>query len=101
MSALPVSEESITLYAGGISQQVALTTASAQSTAITGSKTLYVVSTAACFVRQGANPTALADGTDQYIPANTPMRLTGFVSGNKIAAILPTGTGTLYITPET
>ncbi len=46
------------------------------------SKTLYVVSTVACFVRQGTNPTALSDGTDQYLPANVPMRLTGFTGGS-------------------
>ncbi len=100
MSGMPVSEESFTLYSGGISQQVAMTTASAQSSVITNSKTLYVVATAACFVRQGTNPTAVSDGTDQYIPANVPMRLAGFATGNRLACIVPTGTGTLYITPE-
>ena len=98
MSGMPVSQESAHLYSGGQSQAVAISSTSAQSTAITGSKTVYLCSTGDCFIRQGSNPTALSNGTDQFLPGYTPMRYAGFVSGNKIAVI---GTsGSLYITPE-
>lgn len=100
MAASPVSQESIAIYSGGQSQQVAITAASASSTAITGSNKLYICATVDCFVRQGATPTALATGVDQFIPAYTPMRIAGFTSGNKVACITTGGSGYLYITPE-
>lgn len=99
MSGMPVSQESATLYSGGQSTSISVTTTSAQSAAISNSKTVVLCGTVDCFIRQGANPTALSDGTDQFLPAYTPMRYAGFVSGNKIAAIGLTS-GTLYITPE-
>jgi hypothetical protein len=98
MSGMPVSQESAHLYSGGQSQVVAISGTSAQSSAITGSKTVYLCSTGDCFIRQGSNPTALSNGTDQFLPGYTPMRFAGFVSGNKIAVIGTTGS--LYITPE-
>lgn len=99
MSGMPVSQESAHLYSGGQSQSVAVTTTSAQSTAISNSKTVVLCSTVDCFVRQATNPTALSNGTDQFLPAYTQLRYAGFVSGNKIA-VIGTGSGTLYITPE-
>jgi hypothetical protein len=100
MSGMPVSQESLTLYSGGQSQQVAITGASAASTAITGSKTVYLCSTVDCFVRQGVTPVALIGGVDQFLPSYTPFRYAGLTPGNKIA-VIGTGTnGTLYITPE-
>jgi len=99
MSGMPVSQESIHLLSGGQSQQVSISTSSAQSAAITGSKTIYMCSTVDCFLRQGVDPTALSNGTDQFLPAYAPMRFAGFATGNKIA-VIGTGTGTLYITPE-
>lgn len=99
MSGMPVSQESMKIDSGGQSLKVTLTTSSAQSAAITGARTLYVCATVDCFLRQGANPTALADGTDQFLPAYAPMRLRDFISGNKLAAI-GTAAGALYVTPE-
>lgn len=98
MSGMPVSQESAHLYSGGQSQVVTISGTSAQSSAITGSKTLYLCATADCFIRQGSNPTALSNGTDQFLPSYTPMRYAGFVSGNKVAVI--GSSGSLYITPE-
>jgi hypothetical protein len=97
MSGMPVIQESATVLSGGQSQKVDVTTSSAQSTAIT-TPTVLVTSTVSCFIRQGTNPTALSNGTDQYIPANTTMRLVGITSGNKIA-VIGTGSGALYISP--
>ena len=100
MSGMPVSQESLTLYSGGQSQQVNVTAASAASAAITNSKTIYLCSTVDCFVRQGVTPVALATGVDQFLPAYTPFRYAGFVSGNKMAVISTGNSGVLYITPE-
>ena len=99
MSGMPVSQESATIYSGGQSQVVAVTTSSAQSSAIATSKTAVLCSTVDCFIRQGSNPTALSNGTDQFLPAYTPMRYAGITAGYKIA-VIGTGAGNLYITPE-
>ena len=81
----------------GISQKITVTTSSAQTAAIAAnSATIY--STVNVFVRQGTNPTAVADGTDQFIPADTFISLEGLTAGNKIA-IIGEGSGTAYITP--
>ncbi len=81
----------------GVSQAISTSITSAQTTALT-SDSAVVTSTAACFVRWGSNPTALANGTDAYLAANTPYRLS-FPRGSKLAFILASGTGTVYVTP--
>lgn len=81
----------------GISQKITVSTTSAQTTAIAQtSATIYA--TVNVFVRQGTNPTAVADGTDQFIPAETFVSLEGLIAGNKIA-IIGESAGTAYITP--
>ena len=96
----PVVEQSIALTAaGGTSQQVAISTTSAQSTAIAAMEA-YIYSTVDTFMRQGSNPTAVNDGTDRFIPANVLLRLAGLVPGNKLAFKTVSGTGLVYITPE-
>lgn len=90
-------EVSILIGAGGASQSVAISTTSAQSAAITGDNAV-LYSTADCFVRSDTNPTALADGTDHFLPANTYVRAR-FAAGNKLAFKTAAGTGTVYITP--
>ena len=94
-------ELSISVNAGGTSQKVTLAAStSAQSTAI-DAEFVMVYSTVDCFVRAGANPTALATGVDQFIPANTLLRLDGInraATGSKLAFISASA-GTVYITP--
>jgi hypothetical protein len=85
-------------HTGGRSQSVAISTVSAQSAAMTAD-TCVLYSSAECFVRQGSNPTAVSNGTDLHIPANTLIRLS-IIPGNKLAFITATGTGTVYLTPE-
>lgn len=95
-----MKETSITITTGGDSQAVAISTTSAQSAVIAAdSATLYA--TTDCFVRRGSNPTAVADGTDQFVPANTLLRINGLTNDNlsKLAFKTATGTGTVYITP--
>lgn len=98
-----VSESSLMVLSGGQSQAVSISTTSAQSAAIgnsgEGTQTAVIYSTVECFMRQGANPTALATGVDQIIPASTLLRLDNIVGGNRLAFITPTGSGTVYITP--
>lgn len=101
MSGMPVSQESAHIYTGGTSQAIAISGTSAQSAVINNSKTVYICSTVDCFIRQGLNPTALATGVDQFLPAYAPMRFAGLKSGNKIAVIGTTAApGFLYVTPE-
>lgn len=98
MSGLPVSQETQQVYAGGTSQQVTVSTSSAQSSVL-NCKSVVIFSTVSGFMRQGSNPTALSNGTDQYVPGNTLLRYAGITPGNKLAFI-GTGAGTLYITPD-
>ena len=93
-----IKQVSMSMLSGGQSQVVSISTSSAQSTAIP-SGSAVLCSTVACWVRQGSNPTALSNGTDQYLPAGMPMRFTGINPGNKIAAI-SSESGSLYITPD-
>lgn len=99
-----VFEHSINTLTGGQSSKVSISTTSAQS-ATFGAATdavpnQYVLVTpdVTCFMRQGVNPTAVSDGTDQIILANTTYR-TFVNSGNKLAFITASGTGNVYLTP--
>lgn len=98
MSGMLVSQETGQIYTGGQSQKVSVSATSAQSTALT-CKSVVLCSDVDCFIRQGANPTALATGVDQFLPAYTMVRYFNFQPGSKIAVIAST-TGNLYITPE-
>lgn len=89
----------ITADNGGRSQQLAISTTSARSTAV-NANTCLVHATTACFFRQGRSaPTALSDGTDMFLPANVTFRVS-MVKGDMLAFKTATGTGTVYITPE-
>lgn len=91
-------ETSLILSPGGTTTAVSLSTTSAQGPAIaSGRCNLYA--TAGCFLRYGLNPTALSTGVDEYLPAGTLVACV-IPPGMKIAAILGSGTGTLYITPK-
>jgi len=79
------------------SQQVAMTTASAQTTTLGGGDCIVTV-TAFAFVERGANPTATSDGKSVALAPNIPYRLRGVQPGEKLAFIVPTGTGTAYVT---
>jgi hypothetical protein len=102
-----VRELSFVASQGGTSQKVAVTTSNTQSTALSRrdeigqTADVYVLVTpdVACFFRQGSNPTAVSDGTDQYLAATVTyrVRVTG---GNKLAFITGTGSGNVYLTPE-
>ena len=91
-------ELSFAVDAGGTSAAVAISSTSAQSAAIaSGMATICL--TVAAFVRSGANPTALADGTDRYVPAGTLLRV-NIPPGHKLAFKTSAASGTAYVTPE-
>lgn len=94
---MDIVEYSMDITAGGLSQALAISSTSAQSAAINGGRAL-IYATTACFARQGSNPTALSNGTDQYIPAGIIFRI--YVPDDaKIAFITTSASGTVYITP--
>lgn len=108
---MDVREISINLDAGGNGQKVAISGVSAQSTAITlrtapsaaapafpEIDSVLVYSSVDCFVRQGANPTAVVD-TDQFVPGGLFVRLSNILSGNKIAFITSGAAGNVWIYP--
>ncbi len=81
----------------GVSQGLAFTGASAQSTAVGETTTLVrLFATEDCFVKVGANPTAVAN-TSMFIASGI-YEYIGIKPGEKIAAIRLTTSGTLYIT---
>jgi hypothetical protein len=88
---------SIVVDEGGRSQSIAISSTSAQTTAI-DSEFVVVTLTAAAFVRQGSNPTATNDGTDTYLMADVSYRL-NIRRGNRLAIRTSGPTGTAYITP--
>lgn len=91
--------QSLNVDAGNASQKVALSTSHAESTAISAPFLLLFADTA-CFIRAGTAPVALGTGADMYLPANIQYRCP-WTDGNKISAIALTGTGNLYISPDT
>lgn len=99
------SELSLAVDTGGLSQAVSVSSTSAQSAAISAvtvvSGEAYVVATPTVdvFVRQGVSPTAVADGTDQFLMANVAYRLL-VTPGNKLAFKTSGSSGTVYLTPK-
>jgi hypothetical protein len=92
------------------SQKIILSAANAQSTVLNTpnaanysasipvpGQDVLLTADVPCWIVQGVNPVAVADGTFQYIPANTLFR-TNVSNGNRIGAIAG-GAGNLYITP--
>lgn len=94
---MEIQEISIALGDPGISQAVSISTTSAQSAAMARGSAV-VTPTVDCFVRHGPNPTAVSDGTDQFLMMNVAYRL-GFPPGSRLAFVTASGTGTVYVTP--
>jgi hypothetical protein len=90
-------EVSIVVDDGGRSAAVSISSTSAQSAAINADYVLVTLTTPA-FVRQGADPTALSDGTDIYLLADLTYRL-NVKRGNKLAFKTSSASGTAYVTP--
>lgn len=91
-----VQEISIVVDDGGRSQAISISSTSAQS-AVINTNSVLVTPTVDVFVRQGANPTALSDGTDILLLASTSYRL-AVTPGKKLAFKTSSATGTVYLT---
>jgi hypothetical protein len=95
------SQQSFPTLFPGTSQKVAVTATSAQSAALGATTTLIrVAATQNMHLAFGANPTAVADGTNYYLPAGV-TECIAVVSGTKIAAIRDSADGSLFITEAT
>lgn len=90
-------ELSLVIDSGGRSSSISISTTSAQSAASSNGEAVICPSVD-CFVRSGANPTAVSDGTDQFLVGGTQYRVR-FGEGHKLAFITASGTGTVYFTP--
>lgn len=93
-----ILQESAVALKGGTCEAIAVSGTSAQSSAITA-KRVVLYSTTDVFFRQGSNPTALATGVDQLLPALTMLRVVDIENGNKLAFKTTSATGTVYIAP--
>ncbi len=101
---MDVRQVSVKATAGGDSTSVAISGASAQSAALTNAAPnanqqvdVLVWSTVDCFFRHAADPTALSDGTDQFLGAGVHYRISGITPGNKLAFKTTGAAGTVYI----
>lgn len=93
---------SLTADVGGKSQKIAISATSAQTNTIPGSVsggTVLVTPDVACFYRGGVNPTAVNDGSDQYLAAGNTYRIQ-VPPGWKLAFMALTGSGNVYVTYE-
>src|SRR4051812_37841083 len=103
---MDVREVSIKLDGGGNGQKVAVTGASAQSTALSLKPTpvsgtdardsVLIYATIDCFVRNGANPTAVVD-TDIPLIGGNMVRLSGIKDGEKLAFISSGAVGSVWV----
>lgn len=98
----PVLEVSLVPNEGGRSEQVAISTTSAQSTVLYTVAPGYVnlITTIDCFMRMGANPVALSTGVDQFVPAGNLMRIGPVPANFRLAFVTASGAGIVYITDE-
>jgi hypothetical protein len=87
------------VLSGGQSAKVLTSTVSAQSAALTSTSYLCI-SDVNCFVRTGASPVAVSNGTDQLMLANVQYRFSPINIGDKLAFILSAGSGNVYLTPD-
>jgi len=81
----------------GQGQKLVVSSTSVQSAALE-STSCVVYSDVDCYVRQGSSPVAVADGSDQFIPAGSFIRLSGITRGNKLAFVSLTN-GVVHMTP--
>jgi len=92
-------QASLQIGAGGTTVPLSISGTSAPTTNAIASGAAVIYLTEPAFVRAGATPVAVANGTDQPIPAETLLRIE-FTPGHKLAFITAGGTGTAYITPD-
>lgn len=91
-----VREISLNVPHAAVSSTVAISTTSAQSSAI-AAESAYIYSTVDCFAVAGATPTATT--ACMFVPKETPLRIGGIKRGQKLAFITASGSGSVYLTP--
>jgi hypothetical protein len=91
-------QHTLTVPSGGTSQKLTLTAGAASPSAVINATHCVFYSTVDCFIRQGASgaTTAVADGTDHFLPGGVPVRL-DITSGN-VLSVISASAGTVYIT---
>lgn len=97
IAALPLVQQASRIATGGTCQKVAISSTSAQSAAI-DAHLVHVTPTVDCYVREGANPTALSNGTDHFLVANATQAFT-ITHDNKLAFITTAASGSVHIAP--
>lgn len=91
---------SVRIGEGGTAHSVAVSAVSAQSQAIE-SADVVITPTVDVFVRRGANPTAVNNGTDDFLKGSNSYRLRDFQRGQKLAFIKAgADDGTVYVSPN-
>lgn len=105
---LRVTEFTLDGLSGGQSSVIPISSTSAQSAAIGTAGTIdpmnkdnwaVVIPTVDCFFRVGTNPTALSDGTDQFLSAYCKYRIY-IPKGYKFAFKTTGQEGFVYLTPN-
>ena len=105
-----ISEISLSLNTGGTSVKLAISSTSAPMASAAAYDSTkgetkatpipYVICPDTdCFVRKGASPTAVNDGTDMLLKANQQYRVE-LMDGEKMAFITTSASGNVYITPR-
>lgn len=97
MTKLPRSEygDAIQAVYPGTTQTVAISGTSAQTTNAVDSYVVRLISTSACFIKFGSDPTA--SSSEAYLPAET-AEYFAINPGDKVAVIQSASSGTLYVT---
>jgi hypothetical protein len=80
---------------GTFCQKIAISSTSAQSTAINGS-IVHVTPTTGCFMRRGSNPVAVSTGVDHYLVAGATQEF-NISKGDLLAFITDAATGSVYV----
>lgn len=83
----------------GTPQRVQISGTSAASAAALGKGLFRFTATSACHITFAETPTAVADGTSHYLPANTPTNILIASATDKVAVIQDASGGHLYISP--
>lgn len=96
-TALQAAEISYLCPSAAISSTLALTGAGSQQSAAFDAEWVVVYVSVDAYVRQGANPTAVNNGTDHFLVGGTQTRLS-ITRGNKLA-LYASAAGNAYFTP--
>lgn len=103
---MQITEITAEVLSGGQSAQIAISSTSAQGPLVSAPTNhptgvpvkCLVTPDTICFCRKGTNPTALSNGTDQILLANTTYRVE-LLPGERMAFVTASASGNVYFTP--